>query len=205
MDALGDGNGTNMSACAHAPSDNFDSSTDCGTWGTRYGSAAPFERDNQRLKILPTFDPSYCRTTQSYVFTNGASIEIPQIASSMATTYFRIISAANQAQYMSVVMDDSSGSGMATTHIECNGLSNFSTMYDSGSDRWWKFDARAAALGNSIHASHSANGTSFTDVGAPCAWSDASSVIVDMGVGGTTYGAATAALFDNFNIKTCPP
>jgi hypothetical protein len=199
----GSGSGSNQ-MCTNQPSDNFNSSTDCGTWGTRYGSAAPFGRNNGELEIESSaFSSAYCETNQAFSFANGTSVKISRIAETMASTYFKVRSAANGSDYMMVTIDSYSGPFNVT--LACSGASGGSRPYDAVSDLWWKFELAATAVGAQVQASHSMDGANWTPEGNPCPWQTANQVYAELGTGGSTYGAAIVAHFDDFNMRTCPP
>ena len=211
-DARTDTPGSQIDGAVDAPpgtcmnSDTFTTGAGCGAIGTAYGNASLVTRTNGQLSINTTGAAVGCRSNSAFSFAAGTSIKVVQLSQSgmTNTTSLTVTNAAATTQGMQVIFNNASGSsivydvqciGGATTPIELN--------YDS-SELYWKFEAVAAAVGQEVHVFHSTNGTAWVDVGIGCQWSSVANILVDIGVGATASAANQPALFDDFNVKTCP-
>lgn len=193
--------------CTGVPTDNFETGTECGALGTAYGSAA-VSRTNGQLYVQPRGIPGGCRTATAFDFSHGVSIKVVQIASSGMPndTYVRAYNGADMTQGIEVLFSTLSSSPVVD--ISCFGASApvpVELNYNNAAHLWWKIEAATAAQGTTVHAYYSANGTSWTDTSIACTWTSTSTVKLDVGTGASASGANLPAIFDDFNIKTCPP
>ena len=206
----GTGSGSNPTCSSSGVWDNFESGSQCEPWGTGFGSATvPIVRTGGKLQVTPNSMGSvYCQTNSMIPIANGISIEIPQIATNTAmyaVTFFRLrpMSASTELAEVRIV----TMMGMPTPEVMLNCMGTLSTgsmiTYSSMQHRWWKYELHPTLVNQVLHLYNSSDGMSWNDTGFTCTWNmSATNVVVQMGVEGFP---GTAALFDNFNTKTCPP
>jgi hypothetical protein len=200
-----DDGGIDATSCTST--DTFTSGSGCGAIGASYGPANLVGRQSGQLSMAATGSAGGCRSSAPFSFANGTSIKVVQLSESamVNTTSLRVTNGANASEGMEVIFNDAMGTSIVFDAQCLGGAPNVIELpYDSVAQLYWKFEAQPSALGGSVHAFYSGDGASWTDIGAACPWSSVATVSIDIGVGATAASSSQLALFDDFNVKTCP-